>query len=84
MNITSSNRLSYKLIDESDSEFLYQLDQNPEVMRYINGGVKTTREDIVNKFIPRHNAYKNPDKGLGLWKVTITATKESILSLIHI
>ena len=78
MNITSSNRLSYKLIDESDSEFLYQLDQNPEVMRYINGGVKTTREDIVNKFMPRHNAYKNPDKGWGLWKVTNTATKESI------
>lgn len=78
MNITSSNRLNYMLIDESDSEFLYQLDQDPEVMRYINGGVKTTREDIVNKFIPRHNAYKNLDKGWGLWKVTITETKESI------
>ena len=49
MNITSSKRLSYKLIDQCDSEFLYQLDQNPEVMRYINGGVKTTRDDIVNK-----------------------------------
>lgn len=78
MNITSSNRLNYKLIDESDSEFLYLLDQDPEVMRYINGGVKTTREDIVNKFMPRHNAYKNIDKGWGLWKVTITETKDSI------
>ena len=68
MNITSSKRLSYKLIDQCDSEFLYQLDQNPEVMRYINGGVKTTREDIVNKFMPRHNAYKNPNKGWGFGK----------------
>ena len=62
MNITSSNRLNYKLIDESDSEFLYLLDQDPEVMRYINGGNMTSREDIKNKFIPRHNAYKNADK----------------------
>ena len=69
MNIENSSRLSYQLIDETDSEFLFQLDQNPDVMRYINGGVLTTREDIKDLFIPRLNAYKNVDKGWGLWKV---------------
>lgn len=78
MQIPNSNRLSYKLIDESDSEFLFQLDQNPEVMRYINGGSMTSREDIKNKFIPRHDAYKNQIKGWGLWKVTITENQQDI------
>lgn len=78
MNIDNSTRLSYQLIDETDSEFLFQLDQNPEVMRYINGGNMTTREDIKAIFIPRHNAYKQTEKGWGLWKVTVIATQEEI------
>ena len=78
MNIENSSRLSYQLIDETDSEFLFQLDQNPDVMRYINGGVLTTREDIKNLFIPRLNAYKNVDKGWGLWKVSVMTTQEDI------
>lgn len=78
VKINNSTRLSYKLIDESDIEFLYQLDQDPEVMRYINGGEMTTRDDIINKFIPRHNAYKNSDKGWGLWKVIITESQQDI------
>ncbi|MBA6392285.1 GNAT family N-acetyltransferase [Colwellia sp. BRX10-3] len=78
MNIDNSTRLSYQLINETDSEFLYQLDQNPEVMRYINSGNMTTREDISQVFIPRHNAYKDVNKGWGLWKVTVLETQEDI------
>lgn len=78
VNIDNSARLSYQLIDESDSEFLFQLDQNPEVMRYINGGNMTSREDISKVFIPRLNAYKNVNKGWGLWKVSLVATQEAI------
>jgi RimJ/RimL family protein N-acetyltransferase len=78
MNIDNSARLSYQLIDKTDSEFLFQLDQNPEVMRYINGGDMPTRKDISEVFIPRHNAYKNVEKGWGLWKVTLIATQAKI------
>lgn len=78
MNIDNSARLSYQLIDKTDSEFLFQLDQNPEVMRYINGGDMPTRKDISEVFIPRHNAYKNVEKGWGLWKVTVIATQAEI------
>ncbi|MBA6288820.1 GNAT family N-acetyltransferase [Colwellia sp. MB3u-4] len=78
MNIDNSARLSYQLIDKTDSEFLFQLDQNPEVMRYINSGNMTTRKDISEVFIPRHNAYKNVEKGWGLWKVTLIATQAEI------
>jgi len=78
MNIDNSARLSYQLIDKTDSEFLFQLDQNPEVMRYINGGNMPTRQDISEVFIPRHNAYKNVEKGWGLWKITVIATQAEI------
>ena len=78
MNIDNSARLSYQLIDKTDSEFLFQLDQNPEVMRYINGGNITTRKNINEVFIPRHNAYKNLVKGWGLWKVSVIATQADI------
>ena len=78
MNIDNSARLSYQLIDKTDSEFLFQLDQNPEVMRYINGGNMPTRKNISEVFIPRHNAYKNVEKGWGLWKVTVIATQAEI------
>jgi RimJ/RimL family protein N-acetyltransferase len=78
MNIDNSARLSYQLIDKKDNEFLFQLDQNPEVMRYINGGNMSTRKYISEIFIPRHNAYKNVKKGWGLWKVTVIATQAEI------
>jgi RimJ/RimL family protein N-acetyltransferase len=78
MKINNSARLSYQLVDESDSEFLFQLDQDPEVMRYINGGVMTTREDITTSSIPRLNTYKDVDRGWGLWKVTVITTQKEI------
>lgn len=78
MKIENSARLSYQLIDENDQEFLFQLDQDPEVMRYINGGTMTTRDDISTRFIPRLNAYKNVDKGWGLWKVSLIDTHQEI------
>jgi len=78
MIISDSKRLSYHFINKSDSEFLYLLDNNPEVMRYLNGGIPTSRQDIEKVFIPRLYAYRNEDKGWGLWKVTIIDSQEDI------
>ena len=78
MHIENSARLAYQLIDVSDSVFLFQLDQDPEVMRYINGGKMTPQEDINTLFIPRINAYKNIAKGWGLWKVKVIETQQDI------
>ncbi len=78
MQVPSSERLTYSMMDESDTELLYQLDQDVEVMRYINGGNKTTREDIEQRFIPRLLRYRNPEQGWGLWKVSLKASQEYI------
>jgi RimJ/RimL family protein N-acetyltransferase len=58
-------------MDESDTQDLFDLDQNPDVMKFINGGKTTSMDDIKNIFLPRMASYTNPDKGWGLWKVNV-------------
>lgn len=78
MNVKSSDRLSYRLLNENDGELLFQLDQNPEVMRFINGGKMTSRADIDNVFLPRLAGYTNSEKGWGMWGVFIEPQQEFI------
>ena len=46
LEIKNSDRLSYALMTENDADLLFELDRNPEVMRYINGGTPSTRDEI--------------------------------------
>ncbi len=78
MNIPNSIRLSYKLIDSTETQFLFDLDQDPLVMKYINGGQPNDMEQIINVLIPRMEVYRNPIKGWGLWKVTELANNRDI------
>lgn len=71
MKVQSSDRLSYELMGEQDAALLFKLDQDPEVMRYINGGKMTTMEEIIDTYIPRLLSYTNHDEGWGMWKVTL-------------
>lgn len=78
MHIKDSARLSYHYITEADADFLWELDQDELVMKYINGGKKSSKEDIRDIFIPRLTAFSNPAFGWGLWRVETLETKESI------
>jgi len=60
-------------MDENDAELLWQLDQNPEVMRHITHGKISSMDNILSRFIPRLNSYRNADKGWGLWQVSTIA-----------
>lgn len=71
MLIPDSSRLRYRLMNSNDSELLFQLDQDPQVMRYINGGQASSREKIATVFIPRMEAYRDTEKGWGLWQVSL-------------
>lgn len=71
MIIKNSNRLSYALMTCDDVDLLFQLDQDVEVMRFINGGVLTSMEEINQVYIPRMESYTNEKCGWGLWKVLI-------------
>jgi len=59
MNIVPSARLSYKLMTNEDGELLFQLDQDRDVMRFINGGKLTSMDEINDVFIPRMESYSN-------------------------
>ncbi len=68
-NQLTTDRLSISIMTLDDADLLYDLDQDPNVMKYINGGVLTSRADINNIYIPRLKSYLKPVKGWGLWKV---------------
>ncbi len=71
MKVENTPRLRIELMDADDAQLLFELDQDPEVMRYINGGVVTTMEEINDVYLPRMAHYRNEEKGWGLWKVTV-------------
>lgn len=78
MKVADTARLSFRLMNENDGEKLFELDQDPDVMKYINGGHMTTMDEVKSIFIPRMKRYTNEDKGWGLWMVTLNQTGEFI------
>ena len=78
MKIENSARLTYRLMDENDAEPLFLLDQDPEVMKYISNGEVSSREKINNVFIPRMQAYRDAEKGFGLWQISLKESNEYI------
>lgn len=64
--ILETPRLALRQFTEDDTENLFELNSDPEVMRYLNGG-PTPREEIRDKIIPFHlSVYDRFDK-LGTW-----------------
>lgn len=70
MDIRNSDRLRFHFMTAADEELFFQLDQDPEVMKYITRGRTMTREDIENWYIPRLGKYANQERGWGLWGMT--------------
>ena len=69
MKVTDSERLSFRLLTAKDNQVLWELDQDPEVMHFINGGKPNSMEEINNSLIPRMLAYRDEAKGWGIWQV---------------
>jgi RimJ/RimL family protein N-acetyltransferase len=55
-------------MSEVHADLLWQLDQDPEVMRFLNGGKVTSRTELEQRFLPRMAAYRDPFNGWGLWQ----------------
>ncbi|MCW8107892.1 GNAT family N-acetyltransferase [Alteromonas ponticola] len=78
MQIEDSKRLTFSFVTEADADFLWEVDQDQAVMKYINGGKPTTREEIEGVFLPRLQAYANLPLGWGIWRVSIKETQQDI------
>lgn len=69
LQIPVTERLTFALLTEQDTQLLFDVDQDAEVMRYINGGKLTTMQTIVEVMLPRMALYHNPERGYGIWQV---------------
>jgi Acetyltransferases, including N-acetylases of ribosomal proteins len=67
--IPATERLTFRLMDRSDAPLLFELDQDPEVMRFLNDGKPSTWEEIENFFVPRMEGFTKAELGHGLWAV---------------
>uniref|UniRef100_UPI003568B494 GNAT family N-acetyltransferase n=1 Tax=Arsukibacterium sp. TaxID=1977258 RepID=UPI003568B494 len=70
--IPASLRLSFRLLSAKDAALLFEVDQDEEVMRYLNGGKRTSMQQITEIFLPRMAQYRNPKRGYGIWQVCRT------------
>jgi [ribosomal protein S5]-alanine N-acetyltransferase len=79
MNIfLETNRLILRNLTQDDVDDLVRLDSDSEVMRFINGGIATTREAIANEFLPYATGYYNKSKNLGFWAIIERQSQEFI------
>jgi len=78
MIINNSNRLTFRLLGQEDAQILWQLDQDPEVMHFLNGGKPTSMADIHSVFLPRMAKYRNKEKGWGIWLVSDKESHEDL------
>ena len=76
MVINNSKRLKFRLMGIEDAHALWALDQDPQVMKYLNGGEPSSIKQINTVFIPRMEQYRNSDLGYGIWQVTDKITDE--------
>ncbi|MGQ8365492.1 GNAT family N-acetyltransferase [Glaciecola sp. 1036] len=78
VTVPNSARLAYRLFNlddvhtaSQDLDDIWQVDQDPEVMKYLTNGVTTSKEVLKNVYIPRLKSYTDIDKGFGMWRISL-------------
>jgi RimJ/RimL family protein N-acetyltransferase len=62
-----TERLTLRPFTAADVDHLVALDDDPAVMRYLNGGVPTSRDVIEREVLPRFLGYYQAYPGFGVW-----------------
>lgn len=62
-----TQRLVLRRFTAGDVDLLVELDSDPEVMRYITGGVATSREEIADEHLPAFLDYYAQGDRWGFW-----------------
>ncbi len=71
-----TDRLILRQFTEADVDALVELDSDPDVMRFINGGRPTPREEIHEDILPAFLAYYQRYAGYGFWAAVEKTTGE--------
>jgi RimJ/RimL family protein N-acetyltransferase len=75
-SVIETRRLILRRFGEADLENLVALDADPEVMRFLNGGIPTPREVIRSQVLPRFMQLHAGHSGFGYWAAIEKATGE--------
>jgi RimJ/RimL family protein N-acetyltransferase len=67
VKVLRTDRLILRPFTAEDLDDLVDLDSDPDVMRFINGGVPTPREEVECEVLPHFLAYANGGTGYGFW-----------------
>jgi RimJ/RimL family protein N-acetyltransferase len=62
-----TERLILRRFTMDDADLLFALDNDPDVMRFVNPGVPVPREEIVEGTLPAFLAYYERFAGYGFW-----------------
>ena len=72
-----TSRLILRPITCDDLDDLVVLDSDPDVMRFINGGIAISRKAIAENFLPYVMSYDEQDN-LGFWTIVEKSSQEFI------
>ena len=79
MNVVlETDRLLLREFTAADVDNLVELDSDPEVMRFLNGGIPTPREVIEQRILPGFLREYAEFQGLGVWAAIEKATGEFV------
>src|SRR5579872_3339876 len=73
-----TDRLALRQFTEDDVDNLCELDSDPEVMRFINGGVPTPREVIEGRILPWFMSFNQRYEALGFWAALEKASNDFV------
>ena len=71
-----TERLVLRRFTSADADNLVSLDADPDVMRFVTGGIPTSRAEIQNEVLPAFLAYYQRYEGYGFWAAIEKATGE--------
>lgn len=71
-----TDRLVLRQFTMADADNLVNLDVDPDVMRFVTGGIPTSREEILEEFLPAFLGYYQRYEGYGFWAAIEKATGE--------
>jgi RimJ/RimL family protein N-acetyltransferase len=62
-----TERLVLRRFTTGDVDNLASLDADPDVMRFVSGGIPTSRDDIETEFLPAFLGYYQRYQAFGFW-----------------
>jgi RimJ/RimL family protein N-acetyltransferase len=73
-----TERLRLRRFTPDDVDLLVELDNDPEVKRYIDGGQPTPRDDVENRILPRMLSFYERYDAYGYWAAEEKSTGEFV------